>query len=220
MKSDLIAASILSADFSNLSDQIHQCDSAGVDWIHIDVMDGHFVPNISMGPFVVQTCRSLTSRPLDVHLMIEKPEKYIEQFAKSGADVISVHIEGNAHILRTLNEIRELKCRAGIVLNPGTSPAAIEYLLPFVDMVLVMTVNPGFSGQKFIPEAVKKISVIKEMCQKWNVDPDIEVDGGITAASAPIAKSAGANIFVAATAIFKDPAGISGGVANLRNVLK
>lgn len=220
MKNDLISASILSADFSNLGDQLHQCDLAGVDWIHIDVMDGHFVPNISMGPFIVETCKKITSSPLDVHLMIEKPENYVEVFAKSGASIISVHIENNPHIHRTINEIRNLGCRAGIVLNPGTSPSEIEYLLPFVDLVLVMTVNPGYSGQNFIPEAVEKINVIKQLCKKWDVDPDIEVDGGITPSTAPVAKKAGANIFVAATAIFKGSDGIADSVSKLRLALK
>lgn len=220
MKKDLIAASILSADFASLADQIHQCENAGVDWIHIDVMDGHFVPNISMGPFVVETCRRITSLPLDVHLMIDNPEEYVETFAKAGADVISVHVEGIAHVQKTLQEIRRMNCRAGIVLNPGTSPLLIEYLLPFIDMILVMTVNPGFSGQKFIPEVIQKIGTLRQLCQKWNVDPDIEVDGGITINTAPIAKAAGANIFVAATAIFKTGGGIQSAVQDLKLSLK
>lgn len=216
MKKNLIAASILSADFSSLADQIHQCEVAGVDLLHIDVMDGHFVPNISMGPLIVETCRRITSLPLDVHLMIDNPEKYVESFANAGANIITIHLEGISHVHKTLQEIRRLNCKAGIALNPGTSPLEIEYLIPFIDMVLVMSVNPGFSGQKFIPEVMKKISVIQSLCQPLNVNPDIEVDGGITSSTAPIAKAAGANIFVAATAIFKSGDSIQSAVQSLR----
>lgn len=213
----ILSASILSADFSNLQDQIRQAETAGVDWIHVDVMDGHFVPNISMGPFIVETCRRLTSLPLDVHLMIENPERYIEAFAHAGASSISVHIENSPHIHRTLQAIRGLGVKAGIVVNPGTPAAAISAVLSDVDMVLVMTVNPGFSGQAFIPGVLAKISEINTMIRQADLTVPIQVDGGITADTLPLAYAHGASIFVAATAIFKHPAGIAAGINALRN---
>ncbi len=216
----ILSASILSADFSNLADQIHQCEQGGIDWIHVDVMDGHFVPNITMGPFIVETCRRITVLPLDVHLMIETPEKYIDDFAKAGATGLTVHPEGNPNIHRTLQHIRALNCRPGIAINPGTSPESIEYLLPLVDMVLVMSVNPGFSGQSFIPEAVDKIAVVKSLSAKWKLPIDIQVDGGISPDTIAIPRKAGANVFVSATAIFKNSAGIVAGIHTLREALK
>jgi len=215
----LLSASILSADFADLADQIHQCERAGVDWIHVDVMDGHFVPNITMGPFIVETCRKLTSLPLDVHLMIETPEDYIEDFAGAGAFSLTVHPEGNPNIHRTIQHIHSLNCRAGIAINPGTSPDSIEYLLPLVDMVLVMSVNPGFSGQTFIAETASKIIAVKSLCAKWNVNPDIQVDGGITPETILVPKQAGANVFVSATSIFKGSAPINENVSRLREAL-
>ncbi len=213
----ILSASILSADFANLKDQIHQAELAGVDWIHVDVMDGHFVPNISMGPFMVETCRRITTLPLDVHLMIENPERYIDAFAHAGASTLSVHIENNPNIHRTLQAIRALGVKAGIVVNPGTPAAALSAVLPEVDMVLVMTVNPGYSGQAFIPGVLAKIAEIKTMIDQAHLTVPIQVDGGITADTLPLTRARGASIFVAATAIFKHPAGIAAGINALRN---
>lgn len=212
----ILSASILSADFSNLHDQIRQVEQAGVDWIHIDVMDGHFVPNITMGPFIVETCKRITNLPLDVHLMIERPEKHIESFINAGADYLSVHIENNPNIHRTLQAIRTRGVHPGIVLNPGTPASQIEAVLPFIDFVLVMTVNPGFSGQKFIPEVSGKIIMIRQMLGRSYQNVMIEVDGGITAETLQKVKAAGADVCVAATAIFKHPDGIDAGVRALR----
>ena len=213
----ILSASILSADFSNLHDQIRQVEQAGVDWIHIDVMDGHFVPNITMGPFIVETCKRITNLPLDVHLMIEKPEKHIESFINAGADYLSVHIEGNPNIHRTLQASRTQGVHPGIVLNPGTPAGQVEAVLPFIDFVLVMTVNPGFSGQKFIPEVGGKIILIRQMLGRSYQNVMIEVDGGITAETLPKVKAAGVDVCVAATAIFKHPNGIDAGVRALRD---
>ncbi|MHB0922951.1 MAG: ribulose-phosphate 3-epimerase [Bellilinea sp.] len=212
----ILSASILSADFSNLYDQIRQVEQAGVEWIHIDVMDGHFVPNITMGPFIVETCKRITKLPLDVHLMIEKPEKHIDAFVNAGADYLSVHIEGNPNIHRTLQAIRTQRAHPGIVLNPGTPASYIQAVLSFVDFVLVMSVNPGFSGQQFIPEVTGKIIEIRRMVDQSNQHVIIEVDGGITAETLPIVRAAGVDVCVAATAIFKHPKGIVAGVRALR----
>jgi ribulose-phosphate 3-epimerase len=211
-----ISASILSADFSNLADQIHQAEIAGVDWIHIDVIDGHFAPNITMGPFIVETCRRITRLPLDVHLMIDQPERYIEAFAKAGADRISVHVENAPHVYRTLQSIRQLKCAPGVVLNPASPVCLVENVLPIVDLVLVMTVNPGFSGQEYIPLNAK-IGQLKQMINKTNPSTLIQVDGGVTEKTLPAVVSAGADVIVAATAIFKHPQGIQAGVQALRS---
>lgn len=213
----ILSASILSADFASLKDQILQAETAGVDWIHVDVMDGHFVPNISMGPFILETCRRFSSLPLDVHLMIENPDRYIETFARAGAATISIHIENNPNVHRTLQAIRSLGVKAGIVVNPGTPACALTSVLPEVDMILVMTVNPGYSGQAFIPAVLPKITEIRRLLEQFNLNIPIQVDGGITADTLPAARAAGASIFVAATAIFKHPAGISAGINALRN---
>jgi ribulose-phosphate 3-epimerase len=214
-----LSASILSADFSDLAGQIRQCESAGIDWLHIDVMDGSFVPNISMGPFIVETCRRLTNLPLDVHLMIENPDRHLEAFARAGASNLTVHIENTPHIYRTLQTIRALGCKPSIALNPGTPASRIESVIPLLDMVLVMTVNPGFSGQQFIPEVVSKISEVQKMLDKNQSNARIEVDGGINEETLPAVVNAGANTIVAATAIFKFPAGIAAGAHLLREKL-
>lgn len=214
-----LSTSILSADFSNLEQSIRQVEQAGGDWLHVDVMDGHFVPNITMGPFVVETCRRITSLPLDVHLMIEKPESIIESFIASGAYFVTIHIEDNPNVMRTLQQIRKLGAHPGIAINPGTPVSAIESILPFVDLVLVMTVNPGFSGQGFIPQMVEKIAAVSKLAETLQVHPAIEVDGGITSETIGECKNAGANAFVAATAIFKHPNGIQSGIEQLRSAL-
>jgi len=217
MLPDRISASILSADFSCLGDQIQMAEVAGVDWIHIDVIDGTFAPNITMGPFIVETCRRITNLPLDVHLMIEHPERHIEAFAHAGANILSVHIENTPHVHRTLETIHSLGCKAGIVINPGTPAHSIEAVLQDVDLVLIMTVNPGFSGQKFIQQAAEKIQIIRTtLDQIGHSKTELEVDGGITPDTLPIVKSFGANVYVAATAVFRHPSGISAGVSALR----
>jgi ribulose-phosphate 3-epimerase len=213
----IIAASIISSNFLNLAQDLFDTQSAGVDWLHIDVMDGKFVPNITIGPFILPICRKAVELPLDVHLMIEEPEKHIKTFALAGADRISVHVENNPNILRTIQEIRELGVKPGIVLNPGTPVSAIENILPFVDMVLVMSVNPGFSGQKFIPHMVEKISLLKSILLQKNLDTLIEVDGGINKETISQVIKAGADVVVTATAIYNHPNGIIEGVNELRN---
>jgi ribulose-phosphate 3-epimerase len=220
MKPILLSASILSADFGYLRDALQQCEQAGCDWIHIDVMDGHFVPNITMGPFIVETCKKITSLPLDVHLMIEKPELIIDSFIKSGANHLTIHGENNPNVMRTLQQIRKLGAVPGIALNPGTPASVIDPLIPYVDMTLVMTVNPGFSGQAFMPDMVSKIAAVREMAESQNKTLLIEVDGGMTSETLPQCRKAGADVFVAATAIFKHPSGIKAGIDELRISVK
>ena len=217
----ILSASILSAEFGHLADQIAQAENAGVDWIHVDVMDGHFVPNITMGPFIVKTCRSITRLPLDVHLMIEKPERHLEAFAQAGASNITVHVETCPHIYHTLQVIRSLGCRPGVAINPGTPAVSISSVLHLADTILVMTVNPGASGQEFLPDTISKIKTVDQMLKSQKLVSSIEVDGGITPVTLPHAYDAGARLFVSANAVFKDPAGISHGINALRaSVLK
>jgi ribulose-phosphate 3-epimerase len=215
----IIAPSILSADFLQLGDQIRACESAGADWIHVDVMDGHFVPNLTMGPFIVNACRRATRLPLDVHLMIEKPERLLEDFARAGATHLTVHVETCPHLHRTLEHIRSLGCKAGVTLNPGTPAAAIQAALPFADLVLVMSVDPGFSGGEYIPEMTAKVAEVRAMLDRINSPAWLEVDGGITPATLPEMRAAGATAFVSATAVFKNPQGIAAGIGSLRERL-
>ncbi len=213
----LISTSILSADFSRLGEQIQEAEAGGADWIHVDVMDGHFVPNLTMGPFIVETCRRITHLPLDVHLMVSNPESLVDLYAKAGANWISVQVESTAHIYRLLQHIRELGCHPGVVINPGTPAESLTEILHLADLVLVMTVNPGYSGQKFIPEVVSKIAKVQKMISDRNLQTLIQVDGGIASDTLPITYQAGARVFVAATAIFKNPAGIAAGIHSLRS---
>jgi ribulose-phosphate 3-epimerase len=206
-KSVVISPSILSADFSRLGEEIKAADAAGADWIHVDVMDGRFVPNITIGPLIVSAIRPLTQKPLDVHLMIVEPEKYVADFAKAGADIISVHAEHNAspHLHRTLGQIKELGKQAGVVLNPSTPLTLIEHVLDLCDLVLIMSVNPGFGGQSFIPTMVPKIRALREMCDERGLDPWIEVDGGLKVNNTWQVLEAGANAIVAGSAVFNAP---------------
>lgn len=213
----LISASIISLDYLNFEKELIRTKEAGVDWLHIDVMDGQFVPNITIGPMFLPFCRKVTDLPLDVHLMIEKPENHIKNFVDAGANYLSIHVENNPNIMRTIQEIKELGCKAGVVLNPGTSPEAIKSLLPFIDMVLVMTVNPGFSGQKFIPQMLEKIKTIRQLIDLSNSPALLQVDGGINLDTVKSVIDAGADVIVAATAIYKFPDGIKAGVDALRN---
>jgi ribulose-phosphate 3-epimerase len=214
-----IAPSILAADFARLGDQIAEADAAGADYIHIDVMDGRFVPNISMGPVVVKMARRVTRLPLDVHLMIVEPEQHIAAFVEAGADIISVHVETCPHLHRVIQQIRNAGARPSVVLNPHTPAVMIEEVLPFVDMVLVMTVNPGFGGQSFITQTLSKIRTIREMIIQQGLAIDIEVDGGIDASTAAQVVAHGASVLVAGTSIFGHPDGVRAGIFALRNAL-
>jgi ribulose-phosphate 3-epimerase len=214
----LLAPSILSADFTRLGADLAACESAGADWIHVDVMDGHFVPNLTMGPVVVQACRRATSLPLDVHLMIEQPERLIEAFAKAGAAHITVHVETCPHLHRTLQQIKSLGCKAGVTLNPGTPASAIEPVLHLADLVLVLSVNPGFSGQAFLPEVLPKIRQLRGALDALGSSARLEVDGGLTARTLPEVRAAGADTFVSGSFVFGHPQGIEAGIRELRKI--
>lgn len=211
----IYSPSILSANFARLEDEIRSVEEAGANWIHIDVMDGHFVPNITMGPFVVSTVNQISQLPLDVHLMIENPNKYLSDFAKAGADILTVHLEACPHIHRTIQHIHDLGCSAGVAINPGTPPLMLKEILSMIDVVLVMTVNPGYSGQEFIVTSPEKIQRTSNLISRINGHAIIEVDGGITPLTLPSTYHAGARIFVAASSVFKHPQGASVGLKEL-----
>ncbi|MBM4070251.1 MAG: ribulose-phosphate 3-epimerase [Planctomycetes bacterium] len=211
-----LAPSILAADFSRLGAQVQEADRAGAERIHVDVMDGHFVPNISMGPLVLKAIRPLTKLPLEVHLMISEPDRYLEDFARAGADSLLVHYEGDFHLHRTIHAIKDLGKKSGVVINPATAACVIEEIVADVDLVLVMTVNPGFGGQKFIRNTLGKIGRVREMIDKMKPGCDLEVDGGIDTTSAPLAVKAGADVLVAGSSIFHDQRGVAAAMAALR----
>ncbi|MCH6267132.1 MULTISPECIES: ribulose-phosphate 3-epimerase [Neobacillus] len=197
-----IAPSILSADFAKLGEEIIAVEKGGADYIHVDVMDGHFVPNITIGPLIVEAIRPVTKLPLDVHLMIENPDQYIEAFAKAGADYITVHVEACRHLHRTIQNIKSYGVKAGVVLNPATPVESIQHIIGDIDMVLLMSVNPGFGGQKFIPEVLPKIKKVKQMAVEKGVEIEIEIDGGVNPETAKLCIEAGANVLVAGSAIY------------------
>ena len=197
-----IAPSILSADFGRLADEVRAVEAAGADWIHVDVMDGRFVPNITIGPLVVEAVRKVTRLPIDAHLMIVEPERYVEAFAKAGANLISVHAEVSPHLHRTIQAIRAAGARPSVALNPSTPLDCLEYVLGDVDMVLLMTVNPGFGGQSYIPAVTEKVRRLRRMADERGQELEIEVDGGVKASTVGEVARAGANVFVAGTAVF------------------
>ncbi len=211
-----IAPSILTADFLHLGEQIAAAEQAGVDYIHVDVMDGRFVPNITIGPLITAALRRATSLPLDVHLMIVEPERYIEDFAKAGADIITVHQEVSPHLHRTLQAIRDLGCRAGVSINPATPVHTLDDAIYSCDLVLVMTVNPGFGGQSLIPEAVNKISQVRRMVRDRGLNVEIEADGGINARTIASVVQAGAETIVAGSAVYRPGTSVADAVAELR----
>jgi ribulose-phosphate 3-epimerase len=215
----LIAPSILSADFSNLYQQIRMTEIGGADWIHCDVMDGHFVPNITIGPIIVEAARKCTKLPIDVHLMIENPDKYLEAFANAGANYISVHIEEVVHLNRTVNHIKELGCKAGVVVNPATPINSIMDIAEYIDLLLIMTVNPGFGGQKFISNSIRRIEEAVSLRNKHHSKFLIEIDGGVNKETIVNAKKAGVDVFVAGSAIF-DADNITAATTELKNLIK
>jgi ribulose-phosphate 3-epimerase len=217
MAQPIIAPSILSADFAKLGEEVHAVDQAGADWIHIDVMDGHFVPNLTIGPGVVKAVRPHTKKPFDVHLMISPVDPFLDAFAEAGADIITVHPEAGPHLHRTVQHVKSLGKKAGVSLNPATPPDAIDYVLDQIDLVLVMSVNPGFGGQKFITSQLKKIETIANRIAKQSLDIIVEVDGGIDPETAPQAIAAGATALVAGTAVFRGgPAAYADNIKALR----
>lgn len=212
----LLAPSILAADFARLGDQVTEAIQAGAHWLHVDVMDGRFVPNITFGPLVVAALRRVTDVPLDVHLMIVEPERTISAFASAGASAITVHLEACPHLHRTLEQIKEAGCRAGVAINPHTPAHLLDEIIGQVDIINVMTVNPGFGGQTFIKETMPKVARLRAMARDRQCDIDIEVDGGITLETAPYAIQAGANVLIAGTAVFGHPHGVAAGVRQMQ----
>ena len=214
-----LAPSILSADFARLGEQIDEVARAGADYIHVDVMDGHFVPNITIGASVVASIRRVTSLPLDVHLMIEHPERYISDFVNAGADIITVHVEASPHLLSTIQAIKEQGVKAGVSLNPPTPLSAVDEFIHHVDLVLIMSVNPGFGGQPFIPETLPRIASMRKILDDRRPGVELEVDGGINAENAPDIVKAGADVLVAGNSVFRAEEGISGAMQRLREAV-
>lgn len=212
----LLAPSIIAADFTKIGAELAACEAAGADWIHLDVMDGHFVPTITIGPLFVEACRRATSLPLDVHLMVSNPSHHIEAFAQAGANNITVHAETCHDLPQIVEKIKKLGCSAGVTLNPLTPASTLEAVLPLVDLVLVMSVTPGFSGQAFMPEMIGKVFEISSQLASLGSNAYLEVDGGITSLTLPLMQKAGANVFVAGNGIFKHPQGTAQGVRRLR----
>ena len=219
MTNYLLAPSIIAADFAHIANEVAACETAGADWLHVDVMDGHFVPTITIGPLFVESLKRVTKLPLDVHLMISEPEKHIDAFAKAGANNITVHVETCPDLPQIIERIKSLGCTAGVTLNPATPASAIDSALPLADLVLVMSVVPGFSGQKFLPEMIAKVGEIRAKLNALRSHAHLEVDGGINAGTLPLMKQAGANVFVAGNAAFKHPQGSGAGVQVLKEVM-
>ena len=213
-----IAPSILSADFGRLAEEVRACQEGGADWIHVDVMDGHFVPNITIGPAVTAAVRRATDLPVDVHLMIEDPDRYLEDFADAGADLLTVHQETCLHLHRTLTRIRELGVRAGVAVNPATPVDVLREVLPYADLVLVMTVNPGFGGQRYIPTMTGKITSVRAMILEGGWETELQVDGGVAPDTAGTVAQAGASVLVAGSAVFGHPEGVGAAMAELRRL--
>ena len=217
MNKFLLAPSIIASDFTKLGDEITACESAGADWLHMDIMDGHFVPTITVGPLFVEACKRVTKLPLDVHLMISDPDRYLDVFAKAGANNITVHVETCPNLIQTIEKIKALGCKAGVTLNPLTPVSALDQVLPLVDLILVMSVNPGYSGQAFMPEMIGKVEEVRNKLNALRSRAYLEVDGGMTAKTIPLMYKAGANVFVAGNAAFKHPMGVGQGIRILRD---
>ncbi len=218
MSINILAPSIIAADLAHIADEVAAIESAGADWIHVDVMDGHFVPTITVGPLFVESLKGMSKLPLDVHLMILEPEKHIEAFAKAGASNLTVHVETCPDLPHVIKKIKSLGCTAGVTLNPATPASSIDSALPLVDLVLVMSVVPGFSGQKLMPETISKVEEIRAKLNALRSNAHLEVDGGINADTLPLMKKAGANVFVAGNAVFKHPKGSGAGVNALKEI--
>ena len=220
MNKFLIAPSIIASDFTHLADEISVIESASADWLHMDIMDGHFVPTITVGPLFVQACKRATKLPIDAHLMISDPDQYLEVFAKAGANNITVHVEACPNLPQTIQKIKSLGCTAGVTLNPATPASALDSVLPLVDLVLVMSVKPGYSGQSFMPEMISKVEEIRNKLNVLRSKAYLEVDGGISAETLPLMYKAGANVFVAGSAVFGHPQGAGEGIRVLRDVIE
>ena len=219
MNQFILAPSIIASDFTHLADEIAAVESAGADWLHMDIMDGHFVPTITIGPLFVEACKRATRLPLDVHLMISNPDQYLEDFAKAGANNITVHVETCPDLPQTIAKIKSLGCNAGVTLNPATPASALDAALPLVDLVLVMSVKPGYSGQAFMPEMIGKVEEVRNKLNALRSPAHLEVDGGISVATLPLMYKAGANAFVTGNAAFKHPQGVGAGIRALRDAI-